>query len=107
MTEFGDRYGSFTFDIDSGIEPAIASMLKILKKIGPERANRLQEGYSDVFRNVEFSSDENKEFLFQDLVAALDLSSPAGWRFGPEESFSVTYCFVDEDLIPVEDVYFD
>ena len=107
MTAFGDKYGSFTFDIDNGMAPAIASMFKILDEIEPERADRLHQGYADVFKNIEFSSEENREFLFQDLVSALDLSAPAGWSFGPEESYSVTYRFKDEDEVQVEEVYLD
>lgn len=106
MTAFGDKYGSFSFDIEKGIDPAIKSMDLLLGELEPDRWDRLREGYSDVFKNLEFSADDNKQFLFDDLVAALDLSAPAGWRFGPEEEYAVIYGFWDEDNFSPQDKIF-
>jgi hypothetical protein len=96
-SEFGDKYQDTVFDIDDGYDVLIPRMDVLLKEIDPVRHERVRDGYSDVFRNIEFSSLENKEFLFQDLTMALDLASPAGWWFGPEEEFSCTYGFYSND----------
>ena len=85
-----------SFDLDNGIEKVIAGMTSILQLIDPERADRLHAEYSDVYKNIQFSSSENKDYLFDDLVMMIDLSLPAGWVFGPEEEFSVLYLFSQE-----------
>ena len=97
MTDFGDKYESVLIDISDGIDDAITIMDKLLKEIDPDRHQRIREGYSDVFKNIEYSSRDNKEFLFEDLVWALDMAVPPGWTFGPEEDFSVVYRFMDDD----------
>lgn len=97
MTAFGDKYEAVVIDIGDGIDDAITKMDVILKELDPSRHGRIREGYSDVYKNIEFASEDNKEFLFEDLVWALDLSVPAGWTFGPEEEFSVIYRFMDDD----------
>lgn len=86
------------FDLEEGLESVLPKMLDLLNKIDSERATRLKAGYSDVFEKMEFSSHENKEFLFEDLVLSIDLSLPAGWTFGPEEDFSPVYRFHNEDI---------
>lgn len=97
MTAFGDKYESVVIDISDGIDEAILIMDKLLKEIDPERYERIHDGYSDVFKNIEFSSQDNKEFLFEDLVWTLDMAVPPGWTFGPEETYSVIYRFMDDD----------
>lgn len=96
MTAFGDKYEDLVFDIDDGLDKMISGLDLLLKELDPERHSRIRDGYADVFKNLEFSSDDNKEFLFQDLVQAIDLSAPAGWWFGPEEEYSVLYRFCNE-----------
>lgn len=97
MTAFGDKYEDIIIDISDGIDEAIVKMNSLLKEIDPTRYQRIQDGYSDVLKTLEFSSNDNKDFLFEDLVLAIDLSVPAGWTFGPEEEFSVIYRFMDDD----------
>jgi hypothetical protein len=96
VTSFSDKYGEVEFDIDEGIDNLIVRFDIILEDLDAERCNRLRESYSDVYKNLKFSSNENKDFLFEDLVQAIDLSVPAGWFFGPEEEFSAVYRFRNE-----------
>ena len=97
MTAFGNKYEDVIIDISDGIDEAILIMDKLLKEIDPERHQRVHDGYADVFKNIEYSSQDNKDFLFEDLVWTLDMAVPAGWTFGPEEEFSVVYRFMDDD----------
>ena len=99
VKSFENERESLSFNIEKGLDPAIKSMDIFLGWLNTDRWNRLREGYSDVFKNLEFSSEDNKQFLFDDLVAALDLSAPVGWRFGPEEEFAIMYGFWNEDDI--------
>lgn len=96
MTSFEKEYGDLVFDIDEGIDNLIVKFDSILERLDSDRCTRLREAYSDVFKNIRFSSEENKEFLFEDLVQAIDLSVPAGWFFGPEEEYSALYRFCNE-----------
>jgi hypothetical protein len=89
---FEQIYGDVRFDLDEGYDVLIPKLHKILASLDQTRCGRLEEAYSDVLRNIEFSSDENKNFLFDDLASAIDLSCD-GWTFGPEEEFSVVYGF--------------
>ncbi|MEI7441368.1 MAG: hypothetical protein WCK43_07035, partial [bacterium] len=85
-----------SYNLDNSIEKVIVGMTSMLQLIAPERADRLHAEYADVYRSMEFSSTENKNYLFDDLVMMIDLSLPAGWTFGPEEEFSVLYLFSQE-----------
>lgn len=96
VSEFGNKYGDQVFDMDEGVENLISRLDSLLERLDPERSARLRTGYSDVYKNIRFSSEENKWFLFEDLVQAIDLSTPAGWSFGPEEEFSAVYRFCNE-----------
>lgn len=90
--DFEKIYGDIRFDFDEGFNNLIPKLRKILESLDEERCNMLEQEYSDVFRNIEFSSDENKNFLFEDLVSAIDRCCD-GWMFGPEEEFSAVYGF--------------
>ena len=84
------------FDLDEGLDNLIPKMFKILELLDSDRANNLADEYFDVLKNVKFSSVENKDFFFEDLVDNIDRSLPAGWTFGPDEEFSATYAFMKE-----------
>lgn len=96
VSEFGKLYGDISLDIDDGINSNISQLTSLLEKIDKSRVEMLRENYSDVYRNIEYSSVENKEFLFEDLVFQIDLACPPGWTFGPEEEFSAVYIFCNE-----------
>lgn len=94
---FGNKYRNIVFDIDrQGFDNVIVLFTDLLKELDHERHSRITEGYSDLYRNLRFSSDDEKDYLFGDLVSAIDLSCPPGWVFGPEEEFSVLYRFMAE-----------
>lgn len=94
---FGLKYGDLLFDIDEqGYDNVIVLMTDLLQEIDPDRWNAVHQGYSDLYRNLRFSSLDDKDFLFGDLVDAIDRSCPAGWAFGPEEEFSVLYRFTPD-----------
>jgi len=99
MSLFGSKYEDVRFDLDDGFDKIILQMHVLLGSLDKVRHDRIEESYSDVFKNIEFSSLENKHFLFDDIVAALDLSTEAGWTFGPLEEFSTIYAFIKDDLI--------
>jgi hypothetical protein len=96
LTNPRDIFEGVQFDLEDGLDVIIPKLVEILLALDGERCSRLKEGYSDVLKNIEFSSQENKDFFFEDLVDAIDRSLPAGWTFGPEEEFSVIYCFTPE-----------
>jgi len=100
-----DIFEGVQFDLDDGLDVIIPKLIEILMALDSERSSRLKDGYADVLKNIEFSSQENKDFFFEDLVDAIDRSLPAGWRFGPEEEFSVIYCFTPESAS--EEVFYN
>jgi len=92
-----EEFKDVSFDLDSGINSVIQKMSDVLNGVDVKRWNTLQSNYSDVFKNIENSSNDNKDFLLADLSSAIDLSCPEGWRFGQDEEFSVIYRFWSED----------
>lgn len=93
-----DIFEGVEFDLDKGIDSVIPQLVSILLKLDEPRGLKLKEEYADVLKNIEFSSNENKEFFFEDLVDAIDRTLPAGWTFGPEEEFSTIYKFAPESI---------
>ena len=91
------KYKDITFDMDEGYEIIIPKMEALLMNLDSVRANRIRESYSDIFKNIQFSSEENKNFLLNDLANAIDLALPDGWRFGQEEDYAAVYGFWMED----------
>lgn len=91
-----DIFEGVEFDLDDGLDKIIPRLIEMLLRLDNPRGVILQDGYSDVLKNIEFSSNENKEYFFEDLVDAIDRALPAGWTFGPEEDFSPVYRFSPE-----------